>query len=239
VSMERALQQYKTGGGSSSSSSSSSQKRKRSSTGGGTGGATGQQKGPGGGGGGRSRRSTRLKAHARGSTGAIVDEETRLRVHKARLASLEDDNYEEPPDGGNDGAYVEAEEDEVFTQGQGGFSSSGSKKARRGSSSAGSKGAGGKSKARRRSGVEPKRESRRVFTVDLLFHEDFNSPALRKRGPSWFSAAVAPPLHPPRQFCCMCGHQCQYTCTLCGSKFCSARCNYNHRETKCLKFQGV
>ena len=41
---------------------------------------------------------------------------------------------------------------------------------------------------------------------------------------------------PRRHFCSVCGFVGTYTCTRCGSRFCSVRCNNNHKETRCLKF---
>ena len=48
--------------------------------------------------------------------------------------------------------------------------------------------------------------------------------------------AAAPSKIPSRKFCSVCGYIGQYTCTRCGSRFCSIRCNSNHKETRCLKF---
>lgn len=48
--------------------------------------------------------------------------------------------------------------------------------------------------------------------------------------------AAAPSTNPKRNFCSVCGLIGQYSCTRCGSRYCSIRCNSNHKETRCLKF---
>jgi zinc finger HIT domain-containing protein 1 len=48
--------------------------------------------------------------------------------------------------------------------------------------------------------------------------------------------AAGPSTNPRRHFCSVCGYIGDYTCTRCGSRFCSIRCNNNHKETRCLKF---
>ncbi|CAM9653167.1 unnamed protein product [Sphacelaria rigidula] len=41
---------------------------------------------------------------------------------------------------------------------------------------------------------------------------------------------------PPTPFCSVCGYHGLYTCTRCGSRFCSSKCSEQHKETRCLKF---
>jgi zinc finger HIT domain-containing protein 1 len=41
---------------------------------------------------------------------------------------------------------------------------------------------------------------------------------------------------PRRHFCSVCGYLGQYSCTRCGSRYCSIKCDANHKETRCLKF---
>lgn len=48
--------------------------------------------------------------------------------------------------------------------------------------------------------------------------------------------ACGPSTVPRRHFCSVCGQIGQYSCTRCGSRFCSVRCNTNHKDTRCLKF---
>jgi hypothetical protein len=55
--------------------------------------------------------------------------------------------------------------------------------------------------------------------------------------PSYLTAAVGPPrIAAPRKFCSVCGDMSAYTCTRCGSRYCSRRCHAVHTETRCLKF---
>lgn len=55
--------------------------------------------------------------------------------------------------------------------------------------------------------------------------------------PSYLTAAVGPPrTTAPRKFCSVCGDVSTYTCTRCGSRYCSRRCHAVHTETRCLKF---
>ena len=48
--------------------------------------------------------------------------------------------------------------------------------------------------------------------------------------------AAGPSARPQRHFCSVCGFIGSYTCSRCGSRFCSVRCNNSHKETRCLKF---
>ena len=50
------------------------------------------------------------------------------------------------------------------------------------------------------------------------------------------AVAAGPSARSKRHFCSVCGYIGSYTCTRCGSRFCSVRCNNNHKETRCLKF---
>jgi zinc finger HIT domain-containing protein 1 len=57
------------------------------------------------------------------------------------------------------------------------------------------------------------------------------------RGVIPYDAVNAPPsTTPTRKFCSVCGHVGSYTCTRCGSRYCSIKCCENHKETRCLKF---
>lgn len=51
------------------------------------------------------------------------------------------------------------------------------------------------------------------------------------------TVAAKPSIYPARHnFCSVCGYIASYTCTRCGSRYCSIKCNENHKETRCLKF---
>eukprot|EP01032_Pedospumella_encystans_P023024 gene23024-26078_t len=54
---------------------------------------------------------------------------------------------------------------------------------------------------------------------------------------NYYTIAAKPSAFPARQcFCSVCGFIGHYSCTRCGSKFCSIKCNESHKETRCFKF---
>lgn len=54
---------------------------------------------------------------------------------------------------------------------------------------------------------------------------------------NYHTIAAKPSVFPARQcFCSVCGYRGSYSCTRCGSKFCSIKCNESHKETRCFKF---
>lgn len=64
-----------------------------------------------------------------------------------------------------------------------------------------------------------------------------NSSAKTSYNPDYWSAAATSSALPARQnFCSVCGYIGNYSCVRCGSRFCSIKCNTNHKETRCLKF---
>jgi hypothetical protein len=54
--------------------------------------------------------------------------------------------------------------------------------------------------------------------------------------PNYESIAAQPSNTPHTKFCSVCGYIGSYSCTRCGQRFCSVRCNTSHKETRCLKF---
>ena len=57
--------------------------------------------------------------------------------------------------------------------------------------------------------------------------------------PTYTSIAAGPPISgAARKFCSVCGFPSPYTCSRCGMRFCSKRCNGVHVETRCLKNLG-
>lgn len=52
----------------------------------------------------------------------------------------------------------------------------------------------------------------------------------------WSAAATSSVTPTRRNFCSVCGYIGNYSCVRCGSRFCSIKCNTNHKETRCLKF---
>jgi hypothetical protein len=76
--------------------------------------------------------------------------------------------------------------------------------------------------------------ARRVKPLTQIIEEqDYRADAGE---PNYVSAAAGPSKRPQRQFCSVCGYFGIYTCTRCGMRFCSTRCNNHHKETRCLKF---
>ena len=41
---------------------------------------------------------------------------------------------------------------------------------------------------------------------------------------------------PPRKFCSVCGLKGIYACNRCGLRYCTIKCNNQHKETRCMKF---
>ncbi|MCO5558874.1 hypothetical protein L7F22_012463 [Adiantum nelumboides] len=71
--------------------------------------------------------------------------------------------------------------------------------------------------------------------LDLL-HEA-NLEALPSHVPTYLRAAVGPPSSSARRhFCSVCGYFANYTCTVCGARFCCIRCQKIHTDTRCQKF---
>ena len=57
--------------------------------------------------------------------------------------------------------------------------------------------------------------------------------------PTYLTAAVGPPqTTAARKFCSVCGDTSGYTCTRCGSRYCSRKCYAVHSETRCLTFMA-
>lgn len=54
--------------------------------------------------------------------------------------------------------------------------------------------------------------------------------------PCYSNAQVGPSKMPERHFCAVCGFPSDYTCTSCGTRFCSMRCLGVHQDTRCLKW---
>lgn len=158
------------------------------------------------------RRSTRLKT----SSGKIapIDEDSRNAAKQQRLGNrierLENDNWEEAP-------ILEEDLEDVDFQledDEGHFPKDARKKA-------------------------PKRrtwkEKAGLKTLSTLIEES-HFDAIPRALPT-YQTALALPARPLRSFCTGCGQPAPYTCTLCGVRFCSIRCNRNHRtnDSVCSK----
>lgn len=54
--------------------------------------------------------------------------------------------------------------------------------------------------------------------------------------PCYSSAQVPESKQPERHFCAVCGFPSNYTCTVCGTRYCCIRCLGIHHDTRCLKW---
>ena len=54
--------------------------------------------------------------------------------------------------------------------------------------------------------------------------------------PNYLSVVAKPSKFPPRFFCSVCGFWAKYSCTRCGLRYCSMKCQETHKETRCIKF---
>ena len=55
-------------------------------------------------------------------------------------------------------------------------------------------------------------------------------------GNGYLAAQVPNSTLPPRPLCAVCGFPSPYTCTTCGTRYCSLRCLETHQDTRCLKW---
>ena len=74
-------------------------------------------------------------------------------------------------------------------------------------------------------------------TTDDLFAQSADA-CIVKLGsyPNYHSINAAASDMPPRKFCSVCGLEGIYTCLRCGMRYCNIKCNNQHKETRCLKF---
>ncbi|KAI3431569.1 hypothetical protein D9Q98_004619 [Chlorella vulgaris] len=155
---------------------------------------------------------------------AVVDETDRRRVIQARLAALEDDNHQ-----GDDFAAGSDDDEFELPKGSGDEMEDGPSSGRKKKKV---KVGGGMRKTRGM--IAEKTRGPKVFR-DYL--EEAGLELLPEGVPSYLTAAVGPPrIAAPRKFCSVCGDMSAYTCTRCGSRYCSRRCHVVHTETRCLKF---
>jgi zinc finger HIT domain-containing protein 1 len=156
------------------------------------------------------------RAHRLSAAMRRVDDDTRDEVRNARLDALEADNFGEDAedgDGGQDGdeAYVDEEE--------GATSASVSREPIR---------------KKRRVAVSSKKRWKVKSLAQLVFEELGSGE--NSEGPNYLTAAMGPPTHPARKFCCVCGFFANYNCRRCGSRYCSVGCGDQHKESGCMKF---
>ncbi|CAM6127903.1 unnamed protein product [Calypogeia fissa] len=93
-------------------------------------------------------------------------------------------------------------------------------------------------KTRRAEAMERSEISKKAPRTFLNLIQEANiEESLPANVPTYLRAAVGPPSSAARRhFCSVCGYLAPYTCTKCGTKFCSSRCKMVHDDTRCLKF---
>eukprot|EP01080_Neovahlkampfia_damariscottae_P008501 gene8501-325_t len=73
-----------------------------------------------------------------------------------------------------------------------------------------------------------------VMTEDI--NEDLMTTTNEEIEPLYYRCNAKPSMFPSRKFCSVCGKISKYTCPNCSLKYCSIKCNNDHKETRCQKF---
>jgi len=165
------------------------------------------------------RRSTRARKMASKVEAVLVDAGTRQRAAAARLEALEHDN-----DGMVFGDFDD--DDQVYDEEHDTVAFAPPKKSKK----------VGRRRTRQSKAMEKEqlKKQPRSF-AELLLEADLES--VDSSVPTYLTAAVGPPkATSPRKFCSVCRFLAPYTCTKCGARFCSLRCQSIHLDTRCLKF---
>ncbi|CAN0363103.1 unnamed protein product [Pylaiella littoralis] len=149
----------------------------------------------------------------------VVDEETRKQVKDARLEALEADNYTEDQGGDQDDEFALDEDDDRGDR-------------QRGRSRVG-KAPSNKGKNK---GEKDVWKERKFKSLHQVLYELTNELCVYTGGATALTIEAPMSKQPPRAFCSVCGYHGLYTCTRCGSRFCSSKCSEQHKETRCLKF---
>jgi zinc finger HIT domain-containing protein 1 len=157
-----------------------------------------------------------------------IDVETRNEVRDRRLHVLEADNYLEAENSlAGDDAYGNDDEDEANPKQK-------------------------KAKQAKSSGLSlNKWASRRIKPLEkIILEQGYDQSSLGDlfardssacieqcgRYPNYVSVNAASSGKPARKFCSVCGLLGHYSCTRCGMRYCSIKCNNHHKETRCMKF---
>jgi len=93
----------------------------------------------------------------------------------------------------------------------------------------------------------PKRKARtteyykqrfRKNLAQLLEEESYHGGEDDEGGPEpgYLAAQVPDSVIPPRKLCAVCGFPSPYTCTVCGTRYCTLKCLETHQDTRCLKW---
>ncbi|XP_010535349.1 PREDICTED: SWR1 complex subunit 6 [Tarenaya hassleriana] len=161
------------------------------------------------------RISSRTRRVASKMAAALASADNRTQAALARLEALENDNagIEVADTNDDDEASLDEEDDLGYVQ----------RKQPNGT----------KRKTRQAKALEA-RKAPKSF-LELL--NEANLESLPPHVPSYLRAAVGPPSSMSRRrFCTVCGFIANYTCLLCGIRFCSIRCQNIHKDTRCQKF---
>lgn len=163
------------------------------------------------------RASNRARKVAPKMGAALSDANNRSQAALARLDALETDNIGvELVDADDDDEASLDDEDQVFSQ----------RKQLKGA----------KRKTRQARALEKLESAKKTRSfLDLL--QEANLEALPTHVPTYLKAAVGSPSSSARRhFCTVCGFFANYTCTVCGARFCCRRCQKIHSDTRCQKF---
>lgn len=87
-------------------------------------------------------------------------------------------------------------------------------------------------KGKRQKGAEYYRNKYRKAFPQLLEEDKLTRP----EDESYWGAQAPESSFPDRHFCAVCGFFSTYTCTACGTRYCSIKCLETHKETRCLKW---
>lgn len=137
----------------------------------------------------------------------ILDEASRRRRARKALEALEQDNFHEDP-------HADLVMSKKVPKFQDNLDNSRSRK------------------GKRPKGADYYRNKYRKTFSQLLEEDKMSRP-----DDECYCGAQAPESKlPNRHFCAVCGYFSPYTCTACGTRYCSIQCHRVHQETRCLKW---
>ncbi|XP_031628000.1 zinc finger HIT domain-containing protein 1 [Contarinia nasturtii] len=141
----------------------------------------------------------------------VLDEASRIRRVRKALNALEQDNFHEDPHADLVMSKKIPKFDETLEQTNGRVGR----------------------KAKRKNGDFVRAKYRKnllqLLEDDRISYDEVNEPC--------YSSAQAPEsILPERHFCAVCGFPSNYTCTVCGTRYCCIRCLGIHQDTRCLKW---
>eukprot|EP00270_Netrium_digitus_P017426 TRINITY_DN638_c0_g1_i1.p1 TRINITY_DN638_c0_g1~~TRINITY_DN638_c0_g1_i1.p1 ORF type:complete len:208 (+),score=46.15 TRINITY_DN638_c0_g1_i1:126-749(+) len=185
---------------------------------------------------GERRSSSRVKKMAVKVADAIADEAARQRMVSARLNALESDYTAGGRSQGRKGG-VDGDDDVEFMGDGDDEAHVGQKRSQN------SRGNPGRRKTRFSRALEQQQQqqhqqqSKKAPKSFAELLEEAKLDEMPPYVPSYCTAAIGPPRATiSRPLCSVCGSLAPYTCTRCGTRFCSCRCLAVHTDTRCLKF---